>query len=521
LVGRHAVRIVDMPMTADEVIVDYSKTMQINVMENDPSLLFLTGYSRTVQGFAAYSEDVNLISSRVTAGQTTYPLDSGILKVVSGGVEFTPTTLLEKVERVHCVVKYTKGTNSFYVYEELRIVPATIMYYESDFAGIVDTESHKDFVFIDFGPDDTTTWDWSKRVTVTKDTENGLLKGDITGGDPFVSMENGTKQLNYVTKPGDVIVMRAKTTRTSEGGNSTGYEVFLSFADTTTQSGWEGLRDTSHEQGTGRFEILTLPIPDEMIGRKLEEFRFDPFHNADGNKVLGTYELDYVYIGQPATAPAEDYLFFDFDNGTDDQLRYKQEQYGGFNYDEANWAVGASNGYSIDNTNGTLTVNVSSNTSYNGPYLSVTNTNGTYPWSSGKAYAPLSYLASGNETMQLRFKITDCNVAGGTDATVYVVSHSTRGSTDRYVGGSLIAKDFTIVDNEYITLSIPMSHYFQEGDIIKTIGLWFVGLTTSGGGKIEIDYIYVGKEADYNKVMIHDRSAKTNTMGNASSDNYL
>jgi len=508
---------VDVPLAADEIIVDYGKTMQIDVLENDPSLLYLIGYTRTLQGFAAYDENLDAITSYKKAGSSTFTLDNGTLSISDGKVLFTPTKLLETAEKVFAVIKYTKGTDVFYLYEELCIMPATVMYYESDFTDLVDTESHKDFVLIDFGPDDTTTWtSTSSGITVTKDTANGLFRGTVDSATtPFAGMVQTSDQLNYLLRSGDEVYVRLRVMVESSTAH-TGIQIFMATEENPRYAETTSVKDsTQTAHFSSEFITLHYPVNQALVGQTLTAIRVDPFDGA--SNVKATYEIDYIYVGPTATAPTDNYLFFDFDNGTDDQLRYKQEQYGGFNYDEANWA--ASTKYSIDNTSGTLTVNAT--TSSDGPYLSVTNTTGTYPWSSGKAYAPLSYQASKNETMQLRFKITDCNVAGGTDATVYVVSHSTRGGSYRYTGGEQIVKNFEIVNGEYITLTIPMSHYFQEGDIIKTIGLWFVGLTTSGSGKIEIDYIYVGKEADYNKVMIHDRSAKTNTMGNASSDNYL
>ena len=494
---------------ADEVIVDYGKPIQVDILQNDSSLLFLNGYMRQLQGFADYTENLNLITGLKTEGKATYTTESGDFSIENGQVLFTPKKLLDAVEQLYCVVKYSKGTDFFYLYEELRVVPSNVMYYETDFGdGIFATEANRDFVFIDFGPDDTTTWEGSNRVTVTKDTERGLLTGEITGGDPYISMEDGTKQLNYVTKPGDVIVMRAKTTRTSVGGNSTGYEVFLSFEDTTTSHGWEMIRDSSHEQGTGVFEVLTLAIPDEMIGRTLEEFRFDPFWNADGNKVLGTYELDYVYIGSPATAPSSDYLFFDFTNDTEDGLRYQQEQYGGFNGDVDPWSANTTDRNSELHEGedpGTKAV------------TAVYDASACYIRSSEDGSSPyvLNHKVNAADQLQIRFKLKNF-VTTGKSPSIGVTGYqngridaTVSGKDEGITIGTTIFSTTAFDSGEYITVTVPFNANYLTLSKLSTFCVFFNQMSSVSEtelGEITIDYVYIGTAADFTKALLYNRT---------------
>ncbi len=529
---------VDLSPQTDEIIVDYGKTMQIDVLENDPPLMFTWGYSRQLQGFADYTDSLNLITSRKNAGETTYSLSSGELSIVDSTVQFVPSKMLDTVERVYCVVKYTKGTDSFYVYEELRIIPATVMYYETDFGdGIFETESHQDFLFVDFGPDEPTDWQNPKGITVTQDSENGIIHGEIESDTtPFMPMYNPTL-LNYTLREGDVVSIRIKV-NVESATHYSGIQIFMATTTTghTNYKEETSIRMTEETKhfNTDNFVTLQYPVNELLIGETLRAFRVDPFDSA--TNVKGTVDLDYIYIGPAANAPADDYLYFDFDNGTDDQLRYKQEQYGGVNFDEGNWVLGDaaySTAYTIDNDAGTLVINLSSNTSYNGPYLSVTNGLTTdYPWSSNYDCGILDFDASDIDVMKVRFKITNCTKITDNATTALFVSHYTRNGEEKYYGGIGENVQYTFLEDEWITVSIKIGELFQAGDILSTVGVWFPNLESTNGGQVIVDCIYVGKEEDFNKVTVYNRSEwKTVTddttpdsvqdSGLTNNDNYL
>lgn len=122
-------------LAKDQIVIDYGKAIQKNVLENDTTIP--SGYTGTLAGFTAYNSKTNLKQAQQSAGSTEYTSVNGIYTIVDDKVNFQPKQLLSQVEKVFCVVKVTKNddtSNYYYLYEELDIIPATMMYYETDFA---------------------------------------------------------------------------------------------------------------------------------------------------------------------------------------------------------------------------------------------------------------------------------------------------------------------------------------------------------------------------------------------------
>lgn len=122
-------------LVKDQTVMDYGKAIQVNVLTNDTTIP--SGYTGTLVGFTAYNAKTNLKQAQQSAGSTEYTTANGTYTIVDGKANFQPNTMLSSVEKVFCVVKVTKNddtSNYYYLYEELDIIPATIMYYETDFA---------------------------------------------------------------------------------------------------------------------------------------------------------------------------------------------------------------------------------------------------------------------------------------------------------------------------------------------------------------------------------------------------
>lgn len=125
----------DYELVKDQTVMDFGKAIQVNVLENDTAIP--TGYTGTLVGFTVYNAKANLKQAQQSAGSAEYTTANGTYTVVDGKVNFQPEAILSSVEKVFCVVKVTKNddvSNFYYMYEELDIIPATIMYYETDFA---------------------------------------------------------------------------------------------------------------------------------------------------------------------------------------------------------------------------------------------------------------------------------------------------------------------------------------------------------------------------------------------------
>ena len=198
-------------------------------------------------------------------------------------------------------------------------------------------------------------------------------------------------------------------------------------------------------------------------------------------------------------------LYFDFKNTIADQARYTLAVYGGYNFDQATspyWATGANGGSSnmtVNNSAGTMTVNViqSADSAGNyGPYIETTNTSGKYPWSgeSYRVYYPLNYDPSNAEYLQIRFKLTNCT--GATNPRIIVCFDTQTGDT--YKSYENITTTIDGASTAYQLVSIPLTDTFRSVDYIKSLGFRFrdVKAASSSGGTVVIDYIFVGKRTE-------------------------
>lgn len=127
--------ILEYELVKDQIVMDYGKAIQTNVLGNDTTIP--SGYTGTLAGFTAYNAKTNLKQAQQSAGSEEYTTANGTYTIVNGEVNFQLKGMLSQVEKVFCVVKVTKRddvSNYYYLYEELDIIPATVMLYETDFA---------------------------------------------------------------------------------------------------------------------------------------------------------------------------------------------------------------------------------------------------------------------------------------------------------------------------------------------------------------------------------------------------
>lgn len=129
------------PMGTKKLVIDYGKPVKFGVfIDGEKSGVDIENkrYTPSVVGFAPFDSDhapVNYVPA--TAFSPTLHTENGRYEVVNGAedtIRFTPCTMLDEVEKVFVAVKFVHSeTDYYYMYKEVDIIPATIMYYETDF----------------------------------------------------------------------------------------------------------------------------------------------------------------------------------------------------------------------------------------------------------------------------------------------------------------------------------------------------------------------------------------------------
>ena len=228
--------------------------------------------------------------------------------------------------------------------------------------------------------------------------------------------------------------------------------------------------------------------------------RFQNIYSENGGKLT----IDYIYFGKNSN----DTLFFDVTGDQASRLRYASPVYTYHNFDYSaagTWATnynGAADAYTLDNAAGVLRVNVTEGHSGNaangnltyGPWPKTTKYYHTMTLQSTDEIFPLMYEPSDTDYLQLRFKTSHCVVdEGKTPRVVFEYYYTKDGvrsaATDVYATWSM-------QEDTYLTLTIPMSNQFKTADVIENFGLRFQNIKSSAGGIIEIDYIYVGPRSE-------------------------
>lgn len=121
------------PLNVDQIVMDYGKAIQVDVTANDT----VTDCTLSVVGFLQYDAAKDVTLTQFTSGTATFNGDYGQFTIADGKVNYQPRKMLSAVERIFVVVKVVRDSNAddyYYMLNELDIIPATIMYYETDFA---------------------------------------------------------------------------------------------------------------------------------------------------------------------------------------------------------------------------------------------------------------------------------------------------------------------------------------------------------------------------------------------------
>ena len=119
-------------LTPDQIVMDYGKAIQVDVLQNDNDIPATA--TAELSGFVAYNSNIDTSIIQNSAGDKTFATSNGTYSIVDGKVQFQPKQFLSEIDEVFCSVHITDGEDSYYLYEKLEVIPATTVYYETDFA---------------------------------------------------------------------------------------------------------------------------------------------------------------------------------------------------------------------------------------------------------------------------------------------------------------------------------------------------------------------------------------------------
>ena len=206
-----------------------------------------------------------------------------------------------------------------------------------------------------------------------------------------------------------------------------------------------------------------------------------------------------------------DGLLFDFSNTDGDKYRYMDPVYQYRNFDltsNGTWGRGywctaytdTTSSFTINNTKGTLTVNVGTgysgteadnNVTY-GPWLKLTSAYGKAPTKTDGRFGALSYDPSDIDYVEIRFKIDGCTVPSGKTPDVYFEYYYEKDGV--YGGSSDMKATYTYEAGKYITLRIPATENLRSAQELQAFGFRFRHIKGGTSGKLTVDYIYIGSD---------------------------
>ncbi len=304
------------------VVMDYGRTTELDLSKVHSSVsanggMVLTYVGSTFNGIHGAITSAEPKHLTFTAKGTQRETETGCYAMSSAStLRFTPKDFMNEANTFYAVYRVTNPSVSdfttCYAMKAVSFIPASMVYYETDFTeDNFNKYAPDDGLLINFGYGDAGTWNPSYgRATATK--TGGVLKGEITGTDPYVVMTNNP--YNYVVKPGDVVKVRIK----SAPSTGTGLQVFFTTNVHTSLTGTANISTGVGEYyPSNQWQTVTMPIYSAVYGQTVQAIRIDPIGNNDSFVSAGSYEIDWVYIGPDDAFNAPIALDFDANDTTD------------------------------------------------------------------------------------------------------------------------------------------------------------------------------------------------------------
>ncbi len=506
-----------------ELVLDYGKAIEIPTetigknIQTD-SLTTVTGFAGLVtsgshEQVLTYISPSNLKCSSV--GQT-YAGKQGTFTRTAKGLDYQPTKFMDTIETVYLVFNIT-ATNSEYKYMlvELKLLPATFVYYETDFTdGAIRTLNGSNVfnpdecVFIDFNSSEADTERYKSSVYGGKnyDTGNWLLrtanltnlKYDTDAGTLSVTRPVSVSEdrpylhyvqannLNYDPTNAEVLIVRMKLENFEKysGGTQKFYVDFYSVEDGKNIQSY-GVNPEEDAFLSGEFMTIEVPIDTlGSYGKTVKNIRIHATNVVLKDKTkAGTITVDYLYVGPENGAPAGEQLFVDFSRSETAQKRYSTRPYGDYNYDTAGWDTRGDNmNAATYNTNGTMSATANGKTASSNPNIYYLQMKG------------LNYVPAGAEVFVARVKLENFNAVTNATPQAYVDFIDKNGTRLKQCTGYKI--DVSDITNKaWFLVTIPVTAVQNCGNIAY-VRLNITNITNaSTNGTIYLDYFYVGPES--------------------------
>lgn len=228
-------------LTPDKVVIDYGKSIIINIGENNLELE--EGYKASLVGFSKYYDSVELNTKfSSTSAIDKYDATYGVFTIADAEeckVCYTPTNFVDNPEMIFCVIKMINEDNSndvYYMVDWLTVIPATNVYYETDFANVFTLETTGDA--------------WKTAVTDKDEFANAETSADNLQDDGTVGVN---QTYGYDSSYTDDKYLSNASSLKVEGAGVRNTTAKFSF----TGTGFDLISRTGTEQGSIRVDIYT------------------------------------------------------------------------------------------------------------------------------------------------------------------------------------------------------------------------------------------------------------------------
>lgn len=238
-------------LAEDVVVIDYGKKLPVDILANNNTADAIAAHDNyraaSIMGFAPYTAgfDPNTyfgtvqLNKHYTKDLTT---TNGKYTVEKNQVRFDLSRFLSEVDKVLVLVKMVKVDNDqdvIYMYNPLTVIPATVMYYETDFA---------DGIFTYTG-----SWDDEEKGPAADDLQDdGTIGKNQTYGydssyldDAYLS--NGTSKF-VVGQTKDVL---------DKDNKRVGYEIVTTTQFSFTGTGFDLISRTGEKQGLIKVQVFS------------------------------------------------------------------------------------------------------------------------------------------------------------------------------------------------------------------------------------------------------------------------
>ncbi len=174
--------------------------------------------------------------------------------------------------------------------------------------------------------------------------KDGTMTGSLTNADPYIK---SVAAFAYPLQKGDVVEIRIKYNITS--GTYSGLQFFWLTEAAPQYNGTNRLLDSATAYPSDEYIFVRLNIPDSSVGDVMTGLRVDPVGTAATDYPVGTYTIDYIYVGPPEEAPREEYTvtFRDAEGNTLQTVTVKEGYAAVYSGAEPTKAYDATNHYTF------------------------------------------------------------------------------------------------------------------------------------------------------------------------------